>query len=286
MPAGWRTLSALILFSIATVAPALSADGEKRYALVIGNADYKHTPALANPANDSHLLSATLGKLGFSVDEFTDLDLKGMRRAFQEFYAKVKGGGSAVVALVYYAGHGVQLHGTNYLIPVDARIDKELDVEIEAVKADLVTELAGRSDGSLNIVILDACRNNPFARNYRVLTRGLAKIDAPTGTLISFSTAPGQIAADGPRSGNSPFTAALAKSIVQPGLRIEDVFKQVRQSVLCARGNAGRAGAVGVFIPGGRLLSSRRAGITAASATTSCPLGGRRRMDGNQAKRR
>lgn len=200
-----------------------------RIALVVGNSKYASSP-LINPANDAALIAATLTELGFKVRLQKDGDQKAMKRAIQEFGAALEQGGADSVGLFYYAGHGVQLGGRNYLIPVGAEIDRDADVEIEAVSADWVLEQMRYARNRLNFVILDACRNNPFARSFRSAGTGLAKMDAPAGVLIAYSTAPGEVAADGV-GGNSPYTEALSRAMRESGEPAELMFKQTRDAV-------------------------------------------------------
>lgn len=200
-----------------------------RVALVIGNSRYVSSP-LTNPENDARLIAKTLTNLGFRVQLSTNSDQKGMKRAIQEFGRALDGGGAGSVGLFYYAGHGAQLNGRNYLIPVDAKIDREADVEIEAVSADWVIEQIRYARNRLNFVILDACRNNPFARSFRSADRGLARMDAPAGVLIAYSTAPGDVAADGDGD-NSPYSAALAETMRVSDQPAELMFKQARDTV-------------------------------------------------------
>lgn len=182
-----------------------------------------------------------------------------MRRALQTFFAKVEKAGKDAVVAVYYAGHGVQVNGANYLIPVDAEIDSESGVASDSIRADDIMQGVAQTGNRLNIVILDACRNNPF-RGFRAVSRGLAQIEAPTGTMVAFSTAPGRVAHDGPKGGNSPYTAALARTMTEPGLRIEDVFKRVRQIVSGqTKGEQvpwESSSLVGDFYPAGRPLAT------------------------------
>ena len=208
---------------------------ETRIALVIGNSEYPSGP-LPNPANDAKLMSDTLHSLGFEVLLRRNADQTTMKRAIQEFGAQLEKGGPGAVGLFYYAGHGVQLNGLNYLIPTTAQIEREGDVEIEAVSADWVLEQMRYARNRLNIVILDACRNNPFVRSMRSANHGLAVMDAPAGILIAYSTAPGTVAADG--SGrNSPYTEALSKAMTDLHEPVEQVFKHVRVGVLSATAN-------------------------------------------------
>jgi len=208
----------------------VSAEGGGRVALVIGNSAYRNQP-LRNPANDATLMAQTLSALGFRVKQVTDADQKTMKRAIRDFGRDLRQGGENTVGLFYFAGHGVQVRGENYLIPVGAQIEVEADVDIEGIEAsDLLRQMEFAGNG-LNIVILDACRNNPFARSFRSGTRGLAKMDAPAGSLVAYSTAPGQVALDGDDR-NSPYTQALVEKMRSPGLPIEQVFKQVRVRVM------------------------------------------------------
>lgn len=201
---------------------------ERRVALVIGNAGYASNP-LRNPVNDARLIASTLKALGFEVIEKHDLDQKEMKRAIQEFGKQLAGGG---VGLFYYAGHGMQVNGKNFLIPVGAAIETEEDVEIEAVDVDAVLARMDGARNRLNLVILDACRDNPFARSWRSSGgKGLAFSSAPAGTLIAYATAPGSVAADG-TGNNGAFTGALAQHMVRKGLSVEAVFKAVRGDVM------------------------------------------------------
>lgn len=199
-------------------------------ALVIGNSDYKFSP-LPNPVNDAALMAATLRAVGFEVLEHTDLNRRAMKRAFSDFGLKLENSGDNTVGLIYYAGHGVQIGGENYLIPVGTQIFDELDVEIEGIRASSLLGTLRNSDTAMNIVILDACRNNPFKSRSRSAARGLAKMDAPTGTLLAYSTSPGDVAEDG-SGNNSTYTAALARAIQNPGAKVEEVFKKVRVNVM------------------------------------------------------
>ena len=225
-------MTRLTLFFLAILAPALSQATEPRLALVIGNSSYESGP-LANPANDARLMSSSLGRLGFEVIERRNADQNTMKRAIQEFGARLEKAGAEAVGLFYYAGHGVQLNGRNYLIPTSARIEREADVEIEAVSADWVIEQMRYARNRLNVVILDACRNNPFTRSMRSADRGLATMDAPAGIMIAYSTAPGTVAQDG-NGRNSPYTTALTEAMLALHQPVEQVFKQVRKDVLSA----------------------------------------------------
>jgi uncharacterized caspase-like protein len=216
--------TALLGFAIAaaglgTIDPAWSA--ERRVALVIGNSAYKDAP-LANPGNDARLVGQALKEAGFSVLERRNLNQAGLRRAIREFGDELAKGG---VGLFYYAGHGMQVKGRNYLIPVGHDIRREDEVAEQSVEVSLVMEKFASAKNKLNIVVLDACRNNPYGG-----AGGLAPMDAPAGTLIAFSTAPGQLAADG-EGDNSTYTRHLANYMREPGVKIEDVFKRARAAV-------------------------------------------------------
>ena len=223
----------LILSSVAIAMLAAPAAAVKRIVLVIGNGAYEKVGALTNPPNDARLIARTLRGLGFEVIERIDADQKTMKRALRDFGYKLDAAGDDGVGLFYYAGHGLQVNGRNYLIPTSADIQRENDVGIESVAADSVLETMEYARNRLNIVIMDACRNNPYKRGFRSATRGLAKIQATRGTLIAYATAPGNVAADG-AGDNSPYTEALARAMNTPGLTVERMFKRVRNNVVKA----------------------------------------------------
>jgi uncharacterized caspase-like protein len=203
---------------------------EKRIALVIGNSKYPSAP-LKNPANDARDMAGALRRLGFQVIEKTDVSQKEMNRAITQFGEKLA---TDSIAIFFYAGHGMQVRGKNYLIPIDAQIASENSVRSETVDVDSVLDQLTAS--SLNVVILDACRNNPFERKFRSAGGGLAQMDAPKGTLIAYATAPGKVASDG-EGRNGLYTQELLKLIQTPGLPVEGVFKKVRASVARATGD-------------------------------------------------
>jgi hypothetical protein len=203
-----------------------------RFALVIGNSDYTTGP-LKNPVNDAYAMALTLERLGFDVLIRVDVKTKDeMKRVIREFGFKLKQGGTG---LFYFAGHGLQVKGFNYLIPVRAEIYSEEEVEYEGVDVGFVLAQMESAQNQMNIVILDACRNNPYARSYRSTTSGLASINAPTGSVIAYATAPGSTAMDGIGK-NGLYTSVLLKQITQEGLKIEEVFKKVRAEVLAGSG--------------------------------------------------
>lgn len=214
------------ILAVVVLAFPLALVAEPRTALVIGNADYAGIP-LSNPLNDASDMSAKLRELQFEVIHEVNLDRAGMRRSIREFESKLtrKGG----VGLFYYAGHGVQVNGRNFLIPLKADIERDYEVEDEAVDARSVLAAMEQAENDVNIVILDACRNNPF-RSFRSLSRGLAQMEGPTGSLIAYSTAPGRVAADG-EGRNSPYVKHLLNHMSEKGVPIEQVFKRVRQSI-------------------------------------------------------
>ena len=199
---------------------------ENRLALVIGNGAYTFAP-LKNPPNDANDMAAVLKSLGFEVDLKVNANLRQMEEAVRRFGKKLRSGGQG---LFYFSGHGMQVNGLNYLLPVDASIESESDVRYEAVDAGQVLGKMRDAGNPLNIVILDACRNNPFARSFRDPVKGLARMDAPKGSLIAFATGPGSVAKDG-EGRNGTYTAALLKYIQTPGLTAERLFKQVRIEV-------------------------------------------------------
>ncbi len=226
-----RCLLSFVFFLCAAICWAVPAAAEKRVALVIGNSNYRHISSLANPANDAQLMGETLGALGFTLvggAAQLDLDEAGLRRVVQAFGTQLQG---ADVGLFFYAGHGIQVRGANYLVPVGADPTKEADVDFQMLDINAVLRQMESAGTPLSLVILDACRNNPFGgRGLRTTAPGLAQIQAPKGTLISFATQPGNVAADGTGS-NSPFTLALAQTIRQPGLGLFDAFNAVGLAV-------------------------------------------------------
>lgn len=207
-----------------------------RIALIIGNSSYPSAP-LANPANDAEVMATALRSVGFDVIHRTDVNQKQMKRALNLFGDKLEVAGREAVGLFYYAGHGVQVGGRNYMIPTDAAIEREQDVDVEGVAVDSILIAMELADNRLNFVVLDACRNNPFKRGFRSAARGLARMDAPRGSLIAYATGPGSVANDGTGK-NSPYTEALARAIMKKGVSVERMFRLVRNSVMDVTGNA------------------------------------------------
>ena len=203
-----------------------------RLALIIGNSAYAASMgALPNPANDAGAMARALGALGFNVTLVKNADQKSMKRAISDFGQRLAKAGPGSTGLFFYAGHGIQAKGINYLIPTDANIQTQADVDLEAVGADTILEQMEEAGAATNIVILDACRNMPLVRGFRSPTRGLAPMDAPNGSFIAYSTAPGSVAADG-LGANSPFVTALVKNLGRKGESIESIFRDVRREVL------------------------------------------------------
>jgi uncharacterized caspase-like protein len=206
---------------------------EQRLALLIGNSDYAHGGSLANPVNDVRAMKTALEGLGFAVFKYENCSQKAMKRAMDEFGKKLKG---KDVGLFFYAGHGVQVKGHNYLIPADAKLDNENDAEYDCVRADRVLAKMESAGSRTNIVILDACRDNPFERSWHRGTEGngLAFMNAPSGSLIAYSTAPGKTASDGGGGKNSPYTSALLEHINTPNITVIEMFQGVRSAVMTA----------------------------------------------------
>jgi carboxyl-terminal processing protease len=227
----------LLLLAVVLVLPASEALAARRVALVIGNSTYQNVARLENPRNDAVLMANTLKNLGFTLTgggAQLDLDKSALDAAVQKFGADLQG---ADVGMFYYAGHGVQVRGSNYLVPVGANPTRETDVDFQMVDVNLVLRQMEAAGTKLNLVVLDACRNNPFGgRGLRATDGGLAQMRAPEGTLISFATQPGNVAMDG--QGDSPFTAALATTITKPGLDIFQTFNEVGLAVKRSSGGS------------------------------------------------
>ena len=226
----WIAVLLLTVFSV----PVLAAP---RVALVIGNASYAHAAALANPLNDANDIGAALGRLGFSVTRLENASQVQLRRGLQEFALAAS---ASEVAVVFYAGHGIEVDQRNFLVPVDARLANDQDVEFEAVPLELVSRAVERASG-LRLVILDACRDNPFlakmqrAGATRSMGRGLARVEPSGETLVAYAAKEGTVASDG--SGrNSPFSEALLAHLEEPGLEVGLMFRKVRDAVLASTG--------------------------------------------------
>lgn len=221
-------LRACWLLLVFVAAPVVA---QERLALVVGNSDYGAVSPLDNPSHDARLIAETLEGLEFKVTLLLDSNQSEMKRGISQFGRDLRKAGSDATGLFYYAGHGVQSFGTNYLLPVDVALEDAADLDLMAVEAQSVLRQMFSARNKTNIMILDACRNNPFTDIPDFNDNGLAEMQAPTGTFLAYATAPGGVALDG-LEGNSPFTQALASKITTPGLRIEQMFKKVRIDVI------------------------------------------------------
>jgi hypothetical protein len=230
-----------VLFGLLALWSPTAAQADKRVALVIGNSAYQHTSELRNPSNDAADLVAALTRLGFQVTDGRDLDKRAMERSIRQFGLSL---GGADIALFFYAGHGIQVGGQNHLIPIDARLAGEGDVDFETLPLSLVLKQMER-EAKTSLVLLDACRDNPLARNLarsmgtRAVTigTGLAEVKTGIGTLIGFSTQPGNVAADG-EGRNSPYAGALLKHIENSSKDVSGILVDVRNDVLKATNGA------------------------------------------------
>lgn len=213
-----------VLLLVGIVTPVLAA---KRVALIIGNSAYATAP-LANPGHDAEDMAAVLSRLGFEVIQEVNADKRTMVQAVDRFYKKLR---QADIGFFFYAGHGVQLRGANYLIPIGGQVFSETDVEFEAVNAGRILGKMEAAGNRLNIVALDACRDNPFKRSFRSTAKGLARMDAPEGTFIAYATAPGTTAADG-TGRNGIFTKHLLANLVRRDLTVPEVFNEAGLAVM------------------------------------------------------
>jgi hypothetical protein len=220
-------IPAIILFACC---PAIA---ENRLALVIGQSAYLSVPVLPNPANDAKAMTQLLTDSGFEVSTASDLSQDRLREKVSEFADRVAAKGPDTVALVFYAGHGLQIDGENYLIPIDIDVKREADIPIQAVRLDDILNTLTSVPSKMRILLLDACRNNPFPEINKTAGHGLAIVDTKTGapgTFVSFSTSPGAEAEDG-NGNDSPYTTALLTAAKEPGIAIEETFKRVRLQV-------------------------------------------------------
>jgi hypothetical protein len=228
--AGLLAVSPVQAETIANAGNPLGLGGpEQRVALVIGNSHYQNVTQLPNPANDAKAVAELLNSAGFEVIAATDLDHNQMIQVIQDFSAEIAGRGQNTVAMIYYAGHGVQVAGENYLVPVDARISSEPDLVNGSVRLVDVMATLETIPSRMRIVVLDACRNNPFPA-LNDAGRGLAIVDAPNGSIVGYSTAPGTEALDG-NGDHSPYTQAFLREAHEKNLPIEQLFKRVRLDV-------------------------------------------------------
>ena len=227
-----RALLSLLL-PAAILLGGVPALAENRLALVIGQSAYKAVPALPNPANDAKAMTRMLTDAGFAVTLVSDLSQDEMRARISDFAGQVSQKGADTVALVFYAGHGLQIDGENYLVPVDVDPKREADIPLQAVRLNDILNTLASVPSRMRILLLDACRNNPFPELGKSTGHGLAIVDArigAPGTFVSFSTSPGAEAEDG-SGANSPYTTALLATAKEPGIAIEDTFKRVRLAV-------------------------------------------------------
>jgi hypothetical protein len=218
-----------ILLACSLLTPSLAqAPGDLRVALVIGNAAYAGNAVLANPGNDAKAMGDTLRGLGFTVVEVRDGSKVQMMQAIANVKTSLQG--KQAIGMLYYAGHGLQVDWRNYMVPVDAKMSKAADVPEQAVDLSQVIEAFKTAGNRMNIVVLDACRDNPFANT--ATGKGLAQLDAPPGTFLAYATAPGNVAEDGDaKSANGLYTQFLLQELKKPAAKIEDVFKRVRLNV-------------------------------------------------------
>jgi Caspase domain len=222
-----------LMVSASMVLAAGSAFAENRVALVIGQSAYRSVPALPNPANDAKAVTQMLTDSGFEVSTASDLSQNELRQQVSAFAGKVAAKGPDTVALVFYAGHGLQIDGENYLVPIDVDPKREADIPIQAVRLNDILNTLTSVPSKMRILMLDACRNNPFPDLSKTSGGGLAIVDAKIGspgTFLSFSTSPGAVAEDG-SGANSPYTSALLSAGKESGIPIEETFKRVRLAV-------------------------------------------------------
>jgi uncharacterized caspase-like protein len=272
MPPRCRLTELVVAALILAVCSRAPAHAEKRVALVIGNSHYKNVTPLDNPVNDAKLMAETLRALGFVIvggNAQLDLDKAQFDGAVQAFGDQIQG---ADVGLFYYAGHGLQVRGQNFLVPVGANPARETDVDFQMVDTALVLRQMEGAGTKLNIVILDACRNNPFGgRGLRGTEGGLAQMRAPEGTLISYATQPGNVARDG-ANGNSPYTRALADAIRKPGRDIFQTFNTVGLAVKEATGGVQQPWVSSSPIAGNFYFAGQAAGAPATAAAPPPPV--------------
>jgi hypothetical protein len=229
-------MAAMLLALLCADALVAQIGPDKRVALLIGNARYQHVSGLTNPSNDAADIGAALERVGFSVTTLLDLDDRAMRLALRDFAETAI---DADMALIYFAGHGIEIDNTNYLIPVNAELRSDRDVDFEAIRLDQVVDTIADADG-LKLILIDACRNNPFLKDMRRTTstrsigRGLGRID-PGGVLVGYAARGGTLALDGDGR-NSPYAQAILQHIEEPGLELGKLFRKVRDTVFSLTG--------------------------------------------------
>lgn len=224
-----KHLAILVLLYLCSV--GAQANAAQRIALVVGNSNYNSVDSLDNPVSDASLVADRLEEIGFDVTLIADASLDDLKQGVAGFGRQLRAAGKDSTGLFYYAGHGVQSFGTNYLLPVDVNLTDAADLDLVAVEAGSILRQMFSARNNTNIVILDACRNNPFRDIPQFGDNGLAEMSAPTGTFLAYATSPGGVALDG-LDGNSPFTSALAEEMLTPGVPVEQIFKSVRNKVL------------------------------------------------------
>jgi len=234
-----HTLTILLLLSLLGLTTPARAQAQTeraptdktgRVALVVGNNAYANG-RLLNPVNDARAMATALQSAGFTVILKTDTTQGELMAAVREFGNRIKEGGPGTAGLFYFAGHGMQIKGRNFLIPVGANIEHEDEVSYQALDAQAVLDKMESAGNGINLMILDACRDNPFARSFRSSNRGLAQMEQPVGTLVAYATAPGSVASDGADTANGLYTTHLLQQMQQPGVKVEEVLKQVRGAV-------------------------------------------------------
>ena len=265
-----RVLAVWVVAAVLVPMLAGKALAAQRVALVIGNASYAHAPALANPLNDAADMGAALGRLGFAVTRLENAGYTDLRRGLLEF---TRAASAADVAVVFYAGHGIEVDKRNFLVPVDARLLNDADVEFEAVPLDLVSRAVERARG-LRLIVLDACRENPFAASMqragatRSIGRGLARVEPSGESLVAYAAKEGTVASDG-KGRNSPYSAALLKHLEEPSLEVGLMFRKVRDAVLASTGGRQEPFVYGSLSSRGAYLRPRPEPDPPASATTA-----------------
>ena len=263
-----KAFSVMAFLAIGLELPASAAS---RVALVIGNSAYAHVPVIPNPLNDAADIGSALGRLGFSVTRLENADYSALRRGLQEFQ---RAASAAEIAVVFYAGHGIEVDKQNFLVPVDARLASDRDVEFEAVSLDLVIRTVEHA-GKLRLVILDACRDNPFAARMerggatRSIGRGLSRVEPSGEMLVAYAAKEGTVALDG-TGRNSPYTAALLRHLEEPGLEVGLMFRKVRDAVLETTGREQEPFTYGSLSSRGAYLTEPpAAGLPAAQTAPS-----------------
>ncbi|MBO6919971.1 MAG: caspase family protein [Rhizobiaceae bacterium] len=269
-----RNLNLLILslcLILLIIGGSLAATKDKRVALVIGNSAYENVSKLANPKNDAADMSVALTDIGFDVTKIEDASFADMRQALRKFSKKAR---NARIALVYFAGHGIEVDRQNYLIPTDAVLASDQDIEYEAISIDLLNRSVSGASG-LSMILLDACRNNPFAnkmkteKSTRSIGRGLAPVEPNIGSLISYAAREGTTADDG-EGRNSPYTKALLNHIKEPGVDVRRIFDKVRDSVMEETGGVQQP-FVYSSLPGRDVLLTPKLDAAPSTANTSAP---------------